>query len=134
MAGKDFTLNSGGLRIRVEGLTKTVRALEKAGTDAGEMRDLMHAIGMTVVQDARSRVPAESGALKRTIRAGRGKTKAVVRAGTKAVPYGGVIHYGWRQHGIQEQPFLKNALIAQRGTVLNQLDDGISALLKNAGL
>lgn len=94
----------------------------------------MHQLGMIVVEDARGRVPVEAGALRRSIRAGRGKTKAVVRAGTKAIPYAGVIHYGWYDHGIEGVPFLRDALRAQRSTVFNQLDQGIGDLLKKAGL
>lgn len=131
---QDFDINTGGIRLRVEGLTKTVRALEAAGTASEEMRDLMHKLGMIVVSEARGRVPAESGSLRASIRAGRGKTKAVVRAGSRAVPYAGVIHHGWYAHGIEAAPFLKDALIAKRSSVFNELDQGIGDLLTKAGL
>lgn len=134
MTSGDFDVNAGGLRIRVEGLNKTIRALEAAGTASTEMRDLMHKLGMIVVSDARGRVPVEDGTLRRSIRAGRGKTKAVVRAGSRSIPYGGVIHYGWAAHGITGRPFLKDALNARRSAVFNELDKGIGDLLAKAGL
>lgn len=130
----DFDMANGDVRIRVEGLNKTIRALESSGIAAGEMRDLMHSIGLIVVRDAKSRVPQDSGKLARTIRAGRGKTKAVVRAGTNAVTYAKTIHYGSHNRNIAKHPFLKDALHAQRGTIFNTLDKGIADLLTKAGL
>jgi len=120
----------GDITFKVTGLTKAVRALEKAGTDAGELKDLMHSLGEIVVKEARGRVPSESGALLASIRAGRGKTKSVVRAGGARVPYAGVIHYGWPAHNIKPSNYLTDALNAKRGEVLNRLDEGISELLR----
>jgi len=130
-AAGDLDVTSGPVRLRVEGLGKTLRALSAAGADAEDMRDLMHKLGLVVVEAARPRTPARSGALEGTIRAGRGKTKAVVRAGTARVPYAGVIHYGWPAHNIAPHPYLTDALDASRGEVLSDLDDGITQLLRD---
>lgn len=130
MAGKDFDWSDGGLQIRITGLSKTLKAMEAAGTDAESMRDLMHAIGMIVVGAARPRTPVLTGSLAGTLRAGRGKTKAVARAGRASVPYAGPIHYGWPRRNISPQPFLVAAFQSQRGQVFQALDDGIGALLE----
>jgi len=121
---------TGDIQFKVTGLKKTVRALERAGTDAGDLKDLMHSLGEIVVKDARTKVPSESGALMASIRAGRGKTKSVVRAGGAKAPYAGVIHYGWPAHNIKPSNYLVDALNAKRGEVLNRLDEGISELLR----
>jgi len=121
-----------GVEFRITGLRETLRAMEKAGADAESMRDLMHAIGMTVVHAANP--PRVTGTLAGTLRAGRGKTKAVVRAGTAAVPYAGPIHYGWPARNIAPQPFLTAALQAQQTRILDQLDDGIGEIIKNNDL
>lgn len=130
--GGDFEVANGGVRVTVRGLSRTLRALSAAGADAEEMRDLMHSIGMTVVRAASP--PRRSGNLASTLRAGKGKTKAVVRAGGARAPYAGVIHYGWPARNIAAQPFLLSALRSQRGTVLRQLDDGLGDLLKKNNL
>lgn len=122
----------GGGRVHVEGLRKAIRALDQAGVDAGDMRDLMHDLGMLVVNAATP--PRDSGALASTIRAGRGKTKAVVRAGGARAPYAGVIHYGWPARGISPQPFLRDALMRKRIDVFNALDQGVSQILKSNNL
>ncbi|MDQ0645665.1 hypothetical protein [Microbacterium murale] len=115
-------------RIRVEGLREAVRALDRAGVDAQDMKDVMFAIGMLVVNATMP--PRDSGTLAGTLRAGRGKTKAVVRAGGARAPYAGVIHYGWPGHGIRPQPFLSDALQRKRSDIFRSLDQGVSQILK----
>ncbi|TCU48345.1 hypothetical protein [Curtobacterium sp. PhB146] len=126
----DLSIGTGDVRVRITGLTKTVTALRKSGTDMQDMSELMHAIGTTVVHIARPKAPYLSGALARTVRAGRGKTKAVIRAGTAAVPYAGVQHYGWPARGIRPHPFLVDALTLARPRVLDQLDQGLAQILR----
>lgn len=133
MARPDIDYSTGDVRIRVEGLAKTLKALSAAGTASEEMRDLMHSIGNIVVSAAHPPV-GPTGRLAGSVRAGRGKTKAVVRAGGARVPYAGVIHYGWPARGISPQPFLVSALYATRSSVFGALDAGISDLLKQAQL
>lgn len=132
--GGDFNLDAGDVKVRVEGLSKTLRAMAKAGSDAGEMRDLMHALGMVVVRAAKPRTPVLDGTLQATIRAGRGKTKAVVRAGGARAPYAGVIHYGWPARSIAPSPFLADAIAASRTAILSGLDKGLADLLKKNDL
>lgn len=122
----------GGTRVRVQGLNSTLRKLRQAGVDADNQRELMHSIGMIVVQDANP--PVLSGALKATIRAGRGKTKAVVRAGTAKVPYAGVIHYGNPYNATPSHPFLTDSLHANHAQIFAALDRGVEDLLAKAGL
>lgn len=127
MPAEDFTVAAGDVSMRVVGLSRTVRQLERAGAGAGELRDLMQAIGQLVVDAADA--PTDTGTLATTVRAGRGKTKAVVRAGGARAPYAGVVHYGWPERGITAQPFLTDALQNRRAAILAALDEGIGALL-----
>jgi len=123
----------GGTRVRVEGLSRVLRKLSNAGADAEDMRDLMHDLGGIVIDKAKP--PTDSGQLAASLRAGRGRTKAVVRAGYESrVPYAGRIHYGDPVPGISAQPFLTDALTAARSEVFAALDRGIDALLKKNDL
>ncbi|SNS41628.1 Bacteriophage HK97-gp10, putative tail-component [Micrococcales bacterium KH10] len=122
----DFDVAAGDVRLRVTGLRKTLRALEAAGADAEDLKGLMHRIGMTVVADAKGRVPVKTGRLRDSIRAGRGKTKSVVYAGGRRALYAPYVHYGIDQPKV---PYLADAIAAKRATILQQLDDGIAALL-----
>ncbi|MGM7677573.1 hypothetical protein [Microbacterium sp. A94] len=125
----EFEVVSGTGRVRVKGLRKTLRSMEQAGADAESMRDLMHSIGSIVVRSASP--PRVSGALAGTMRAGRGKTKAVVRAGGARAPYGPVIHYGWPARGISAQPFLSDALNRNQANIFRELDTGIADILSH---
>jgi len=134
MAADSIELGTGGVRLRVEGLGKTLRQLQKAGASAEDMKELMHQLGSIVVLAATPRARRESGAMASSIRAGRGKTKAVVRAGGRRVPYAGVQHYGWPAHNIDPNPFLTDAMQATRPAILHQLDAGLAKLLADADL
>lgn len=122
------------IRVRVDGLNKAVRALRKSGADMADMSELMHTIGTTVVVAAQQRAPHLSGALAGSIRAGRGKTKAVIRAGKARVPYAGVIHYGWPARNIAPHPFLTDALQQEASAIYDELDRGLMAILAKNGL
>ena len=128
-----FSAADGDVRIRITGLRESIRAVEQAGADAADMKDLMHAIGMTVVRHAGPPV-GPSGDTAKSLRAGRGKTKAVVRAGGARVPYPPVIHYGWPARNIAPNPWLSTALQATRSRVLTQLDEGLGDLLRKNNL
>ena len=108
----DISLSEGGVSLRVTGLNRALRALASAG----------------------ARTPVRTGALRASIRAGRGKTKAVVRAGYKHIPYGPVIHYGWPARRIPARPFLAEAVRARQGDVVRQLADGIQTILDKNNL
>lgn len=129
---KDFEVVEGSVRVRVEGLARTSRQLSRAGADMQNMKALMHSLGMMVVRAAQP--PVLTGRLAGTLRAGRGKTKAVVRAGTAGVPYAGVIHYGWPARGIRPNEFLTQALHRERSDIFRALDRGLAEIAKNADL
>lgn len=118
--------------VRVKGLSKTVRALTKAGADTQDMKELMHEIGMIVIKA--SMPPSQSGALEGSLRAGRGKTKAVAKAGGARVPYAGVIHYGWPARNIEATNFLTDALTNNREEVFRKMEEGLGEILKKNDL
>lgn len=127
-----FEIVNGPVRVKVVGLRKTVRALEKAGADTQDMRELMHSIGNIVVKGANP--PQLTGRLGNTIRAGRGKTKAVVRAGGARAPYAGVIEYGWPARNIEATHYLTESLQNNRAEALDALDSGIGEILRKNDL
>lgn len=130
MVDADIAAGAGG--VRIEGLSRTLRALSKAGADAQDMRDLMHDIGQIVVAGASP--PRRLGLLAGTVRAGRGKTKAVIRAGSAKVPYANPIHWGWPARGIPRNPFLTDSLQRNRPAAIRRLEDGIDNILKTNNL
>lgn len=134
VGARDVSAEFSGVTLKTEGLAKASRALAKAGDYAEDQRDLMHSIGQLVVNEAKTLAPARTGSLREAIRAGRGKTKAVVRAGFRKVPYAPVIHYGWADHNIEPQPYMLQALANKRAEAFQMYQDGMRALLYKAGL
>lgn len=128
--GSDF---HAGKTVLVTGIAELNRKLTAAGADAQDMRDLMHSLGNIVI--AHTRVPRDSGELAGTLRSGRGKTKAVVRAGyAKRGAYAGVVHYGDPHRGIRGQPFLTDALKRSQIQVVAALSDGMDDILRKNNL
>ncbi len=128
----DGEFGSGNGRLRVQGLAKAVRSMERAGADSQDMKDLMQQLGQMVVRAASP--PVVSGRLAGTIRAGKGKTKAVVRAGGARAPHAPIIHYGWPARNIAPNDFLTQALNAERGDILAALDAGLADILSRNNL
>jgi phage gpG-like protein len=128
--GKDaIEFREGGVAVRVTGLRDVQRKMNQAASAGEDMRDLMHSLGQIVIQAAQT--PVLTGQLAATLRAGRGKTKAVVRAGYKTrAPYAGVVHYGWPARNIKAQPYLVDALRTSRSQVFAALEQGIDQILR----
>ena len=123
--GSDF--HKGGT-VLVEGVRELNRKLTAAGKDTTQMSALMHRLGNIVIANAR--VPRLSGDLAGTLRAGKGKTKAVVRAGyARRGAHAGVVHYGDPHRGHRAQPFLTDALKRSQSRVIAELTTGIDQIL-----
>jgi hypothetical protein len=115
--------------IRIEGLRELNAKLRAAGDDSQDMPDLMHRIGTIVINNARP--PRNTGTLAASLRAGRGRTKAVVRAGyAKRARYAGVVHYGDPHRGIRPNPFLIDALNKSQPAIVRELTDGIDQIIR----
>ncbi|QTX04112.1 hypothetical protein [Agromyces archimandritae] len=128
--GSDFHR---GAAVQVEGLADVSRRLRAAGSDLSDMSELMHQLGTIVI--AAAVVPRDSGSLAGTLRAGRGKTKAVVRAGYKSRgAHAGVVHYGDPHRGTRPQPFLTDALRRSQGRVVAELAAGLTVIIRKHGL
>lgn len=122
-----------GATVLVEGVNEVIKKLRAADADLNVMSDLMHSLGLIVIANAQ--VPRDSGELAGTLRAGRGKTKAVVRAGyAKRAAYAGVIHYGTPDGNFRPRPFLTDALKRSQSQVITALTSGIDDILRSNNL
>lgn len=123
-----------GVTMRIQGADRAMRALARAGAETQDMKDLMHSLGSLVVKTAKPLTPHRTGRLAGSIRAGRGKTKAVVTAGRKSIPYAGVQHYGWPAHHIKGTMFLVKALEVKNEEIVRNLIKGIGEICTKLGL
>mgnify|MGYP000919819584 CR=1 FL=1 len=119
--------------IRIDGLKQLNARLKAAAADTQDMPELMHRIGGIVITNARP--PAKSGALGASMRAGRGRTKAIVRAGyAKRASHAGVVHYGNPHRGHRAQPFLIDALRRAQPQIITELSTGLDQILRKNNL
>lgn len=99
----------GNAAIQLKGASELARGLKRAGDDLKDLKDVNRQAAGIVSAAGRSDAPKRSGRLARSIRAGATQKAGVVRAGSKSVPYAGVIHYGWPKRHIKAQPWLAAA-------------------------
>lgn len=118
--------------VRVTGLGDVARALKRAGVDATDLREVVHDVGMIVVRAAE--MPVLSGRLRDSLRAGRGKQKAVVRAGGGSIRYAGVQEYGWPARNIPATGAINRARDENRAEIVDRFETGIQEVLHRAGL
>lgn len=128
MATDELSFVADGARVEVTGLRAALRDMERMGVEAEELRELMSSIAELVADAANP--PRKSGSLAGTIRPGRVKTRAVIRAGRASVPYAGPIHYGWAARNITPRPFLTDALASRQAAILAELDAGLQRLIE----
>jgi hypothetical protein len=136
---------SGG-SVKVDGLNKTLTALQRAGVEVADLKAAMGAIAAEGARLASGFAPVRSGRLRNTIRGNKAKAKAVVIAGRAKVPYAGVINYGWNQphaaaaasgwtrRNIKPSLFMQRADKALAPQAVKMLEAGIDKAIERAGL
>lgn len=119
----------GGVTVTMQGAAQLRRTLKQAGADLQDMSDLHAEVGRVVVGEAHAWSPKRSGALDASIRAGRLRTGAIVRAGSGRVPYAGVQEWGWPGHNIRPQPYLTTAAKATEPTWTDVYAAGVDRII-----
>jgi hypothetical protein len=122
------------LRKRLKAIEGGTAQLKKAGLLAAEL----------VGDEAARLAPRRTGALAATVRFSGLSTGAVVRSGTRKVPYAGAIHFGWatrpnsakgwRGGPIRPQPFLYDALDFRHEEVISTYQKQLDQIIQDNGL
>ena len=94
------------LVVKLKGFKELEKALEKAGEDTNQLRELHSRMARLMVAAVKPRAPVgKTGKLKSSIRAIRGKNTAGIRGGNSAVPYAAPRHWGWPARNITKNEF-----------------------------
>lgn len=120
--------------VRVEGLNKTVRALQGFGVEVQDLKDVFAEIAAEGARLASSFAPVRSGRLAGTVRGNKAKNKAVVIAGRARVPYAGAQNYGWPKRNIKPVMFMQRADAALAPRAVEMLEAGLDRAIGKAGL
>ena len=80
----------------VVGQKRFVSTMRKAGADMKELKEVNRQAANIALPAVRNLAPrGKNGRLASSIRVGATQKAGVIRAGSKSVPYAGVINYGW---------------------------------------
>ena len=78
--------------------------------------------------------PKLTGALASSIVGNPSAEKAQILAGSAAVPYAGVIEYGWPKKNIQAQPYLTTTVNNNLGYIVAKYQNSITGIIKQYNL
>lgn len=119
--------------VRITGLREVVRDLERFGVSTDDLKEAFGEIARDVATESGRIVKVKTGALLRTIRPGKTKNKAIVRAGTAVgVPYAGVINYG--RDGFSGDQFLTGPANADPEGKVRRIEANLAALKRKHNL
>jgi hypothetical protein len=120
--------------VRVEGLNKTIKALQGFGVEVQDLKEVFSDIAAEGARLASSFAPKASGNLAKTVRGNKAKNKAVVIAGRARVPYAGAINYGWPRRHIKAHLFMQRADAALAPRAVEMLEAGLDKAVGKVGL
>lgn len=120
--------------IYVQGLRDLTRALERAGVDVEELKDVMGAIATKATNVMQPFIPSRSGALRASARGNRAKGKAVVTIGKARTPYANPIQWGWPSRNIKGARFVERTDDVMETIAPQMLEAGWAAIAERHGL
>ena len=120
--------------VRVEGLNKVVRDLQKLGLEVEDLKEAFSGIAAEGAELASSFAPKRSGRLAASVRGNKAKNKAVVMAGRASVPHAGPINYGWPKRGIAASSFMQRADEVLLPRALEAITDALDEKIREKGL
>lgn len=111
--------------IKVDGARQLRKTLRAAGDDLADLKAAHAEAAEIAARASAALAPSRSGALKASIRSSGTKTAGVVRAGKKAVPYAGPIHWGWFKRGIKPNLFISRGAQDSEGKWLPVYENAV---------
>lgn len=121
--------------VYVQGLREITRAMEKAGVELEDLKDVMGGIAAEAARVMAPFVPTgPTGRLRASVRGNRAKGKAVVTIGTARVPYAKPIQYGWPARNIKPARFVERTDEVMETRAVSMLEDGWGAIAERNGL
>lgn len=118
--------------LRVDGLRQAVRQLERLGAEVADLKGVMGEVGGVVAAHAADLAPRRRGTLAASIRPGKAKAKATVRAGGARAPHAKWVEFG----SVHNKPvgFLRQAARDKQGESAAIVNKGIRGIIANLNL
>lgn len=115
--------------LQVDGARQLRASLKRAGIDVQDLKAAHKQVADMVAEKSAPRAPRRTGRLAGSVRASGTASAAIVRAGRKAVPYAGPIHWGHESRGIAAQPWLAETAERTQETWENTYLKAIQAVI-----
>ena len=120
--------------ISIQGVKEVKDSLDKMARSLESNLDLNKELSTTLAQKASALAPRLTGALASSVVGNPSAEKAQIMAGSAAVPYAGVIEYGWPDRNIDAQPYLNPAVNNNMGYIIEKYNDSIQKAIKQYDL
>jgi phage gpG-like protein len=120
--------------ITISGVKEVTNTLNKLNRDLEANLELNKELSGTLSQKASAMAPKLTGALASSVQGNPSAEKAQILAGSAAVPYAGVIEYGWPDRNIEAQPYLNKAVNENMGYIVERYNDSIQKAIKKYNL
>lgn len=116
--------------IKIEGLSKLSKNLKQLDAQLPkELKSVSKDAAELVAEEGRTLAPVRTGRLRGAIRAGATAKGGDVRI--TGLIYAKPIHFGWKRHHIQPNPFLYKALDKRRAEVIAKFEKGLHDLVEH---
>lgn len=122
----DVNYSDPNVRVFTRGIRQTVNALEAAGVDTQDLKDVMRRVGEPVMRHIRP--PVRTGKLLASMRLSPTKQAVRIRLGGARVPYAPRIEFGLRKFQQDGHHFLFSAVKTQAGPTIKRLENELRAL------
>lgn len=118
------------VEVTVTGIEEVKASILKLSNALEESLDLNKELSTTLASKASTMAPRLTGALASSVVGNPSAEKAQIVAGNGAVPYAGVIEYGWPGKNIKAQPYLRPAVNDNMEYIIATYDKYIEKAIK----
>lgn len=120
--------------ISIQGVKEVTDSLKRMARDLESNLDLNKELSTTLSQKASAMAPRLTGALASSVQGNPSAEKAQILAGSAAVPYAGVIEYGWPAKNKEARPYLNPAVNDNMGYIIEKYNDSIKKAIQKYDL
>jgi len=120
--------------ISITGVKEVLDSLKKLGRDLESNLELNKELSTTLSKKASALAPILTGALASSVVGNPSAEKAQILAGSTAVPYAGVIEYGWPAKNREARPYLNPAVNNNIGYIIEKYNDSIQKAIQKYNL
>jgi phage gpG-like protein len=120
--------------ISIQGVKEVTDSLNKMARNLESNIELNKELSTTLSQKASALAPRLTGALASSVVGNPSAEKAQIMAGSAAVPYAGVIEYGWPAKNREARPYLNPAVNNNMGYIIEKYNDSIQKAIQKYDL